>query len=223
MLHIVATTSIKTNLGVALGLGAVAVMYFGFFGQLIRRRAFTLILLACALAVVVVSNDGLVQMVSRGGQRVLIGVQVLQTRDDVAGYSGFEDRGYWKEQGIAGWSRNPIFGYGVEAFRSDYGITSHSTPVDLLYNFGLIGLVLFYSVFASLIWRILHVAGRQHSSQRSLILGGIVCYVFVSLSGTMHYDIFLGGFAGISAALFAVSDRAANSALAVNNQPVGQS
>jgi hypothetical protein len=223
MLHIVSTTSIKTNLGVALGVGAAAVMYFGFFGQLIRRRAFALIFLACALAVMIVSNDSILDMISRGAQRILIGVQVLQTRDDVAGYSGFEDRGYWKEQGIAGWLKNPVFGHGVEAFRSDYGITSHSTPIDLLYNFGLIGLVLFYSVFASLFWQILHVAGRQHSSQRSLILGGIVCYVFVSLSGTMHYDILLGSFAGISAALFAVYERAANSTRAPNNKAVRRS
>jgi hypothetical protein len=221
MLHIVATTSIKTNLGIALGLGAAAVMYVGFFGQLIRRRVLTLIVLACGLGIVIMSSDKLVDMISRGGQRVLIGVQVLQAREDVSGYSGFEERGYWKQQGIAGWLSNPVFGYGVEAFRSDYGITSHSTPIDLLYNYGMIGMVLFYGIFASLIWRLLQVAARRQSSQRSLILGGVVCYVFVSLSGTMHYDIFLGGFIGISVALFAVYDRAANSALAVSNQTAG--
>jgi hypothetical protein len=220
MLHIVATTSIKTNLGIALGLGAAAVMYFGFFGKLIRRRALTLILLACGLAIAIASNDALVDRISRGGQRVLIGVQVLQARDDVAGYSGFEDRGYWRQQGIAGWLSNPVFGYGVEAFRSDYGTTSHVTPVDLLYNYGMIGLVLFYSIFASLIWRLLQVAGRHQSSQRSLILGGVVCYVFVSLSGTMHYEIFLAAFIGISVAVFAVHDRATKSAFAVSNQTV---
>ena len=213
MLHIVATTSIKTNLGIALGLGAAAVMYFGYFGQLIRRKALTLIFLACGLVIAVVSNDALLDKISRGGQRILIGVQVLQARDDVAGYSGFEDRGYWKQQGIAGWLNNPVFGYGVEAFRSDYGTTSHVTPVDLLYNYGMIGLVLFYSIFASLIWRLLQVAARHQSSQRSLILGGVVCYLFVSLSGTMHYEIFLAAFIGISVALFAVHDRAANSAV----------
>jgi hypothetical protein len=220
MLHIVATTSIKTNLGVALGLGTAAVMYLGFFGQLIRRRALTLLVLACVLGVVIVSNDALIDTISRGGQRVLIGIRVLQTREDVSGYSGFEERGYWKQQGIVGWERNPVFGYGVEAFRSHYGVTSHSTPIDLLYNYGMIGLVLFYSIFASLIWRLLKVAARQQSSQRSLILGGVVCYVFVSLSGTMHYDIFLAGFLGISVALFAVYDRAASSAMAAKTQPV---
>jgi O-antigen ligase len=220
MLHIVATTSIKTNIGIALGLGAAAVMYFGFVGQLVRRKALALIVLACGLSIVIVSNDALVDTVSRGGQRILIGVQVLQARDDVAGYSGFEDRGYWKQQGIAGWQSNPVFGYGVEAFRNDYGTTSHVTPVDLLYNYGIIGLVLFYSVFASLTWRLLQVTHRHQSKQRSLILGGVVCYVFVSLSGTMHYEIFLGAFIGISAALFAVLDRA-DLALGVSNQAVG--
>lgn len=221
MLHIVATTSIKTNLGIALGLAATGVMFFGYFGKLIRRRLLTLIVLTCGLAIAIASNDALVEIISRGGQRVLIGVQVLQVRDDVAGYTGFEDRGYWEQQGIAGWSNNPVFGYGVEAFRNDYGTTSHSTPIDLLYNYGLIGLVLFYSVFASLIWRLLRLAGRRQSSQRSLILGGVVCYLFVTLSATMHYDILLASFVGISVALFAVHDRASNSALPVSNQTVG--
>jgi hypothetical protein len=209
MLHIVATTSIKTNLGIVLGIAAAAVMYFGFVGQLIRRRALMLFFLAGVIGIAIASNLALRDTISRGGQRVLIGVQVLQARDDVAGYSGFEERGYWKQQGIAGWRSNPVFGSGVEAFRSDYGITSHSTPIDLLYNFGLIGFVLFYSIFASLIWRILHVAGRQQSGQRSLILGGAICYLFVSLSATMHYDIFMGAFVGISVALFVIYDRAA--------------
>jgi O-antigen ligase len=139
----------------------------------------------------------------RGVQRVLVGVQVLQSREDVAGYSAFAERDYWKRAGIDGWKQNPIFGYGTEAFRDDYGITSHSTPIDLLYDHGLIGLVLFYSVFASLMWRLLQLEHRRFTGQRSLIFAGVVCYVFVSLSGTVHYNSFLAAFIGISSALLA--------------------
>jgi len=201
MLHIVATTSIKTNLGIALGLFAAGIMYFRHLGRLLRRRLLLLIVLAGGLGFAVSSNDALLEKMSHGVQRVTIGVKVLQARDDVAGYSAFEERDYWKQVGIDGWKLNPVFGYGTEAFRDNYGITSHSTPVDLLYNYGLIGLILFYGVFASLTWRLIQPAGKRVSNQRALMLGGVICYLFMTLSGTLLYNSFVGAFVGISAAL----------------------
>jgi hypothetical protein len=222
MLHIVATTSIKTNLGIALGLVAAGIMYSGHFGRLLRRRLWAVIVLGCVLGFAVASNDLLVDQMGRGVQRVFVGVQVLQTRDDVAGYSAYAERDYWKRAGIEGWEQNPVFGYGTEAFRHDYGITSHSTPIDVLYGHGLIGLLLFYGMFASLTWRLLQLADRRFSCQRSLIFGGVVCYVFVSLSGTLHYNILLAAFVGISAALLSGHGGAAVSTAAASNRRVGR-
>jgi hypothetical protein len=218
MLHIVATTSIKTNLGIVLGLVAACFMYFRHFGQLLRRRILTLLVLVCGLGFAIASNGTLQEKMDRGLKRIHIGVQVLQAREDVSGYSAFEKRDYWRHIGIEGWQLNPVFGYGTEAFRDDYGITSHSTPIDLLYNYGLIGFILFYSVFASLIWRLLQVKSRRLSSQRSLMFAGVVCYVFVSFSGTMHYSMFLAAFIGISATLLTFHDRATASASVSSNQ-----
>jgi hypothetical protein len=212
MLHIVATTSIKTNLGIALGLVAAGIMYFRHFGRILRRRILILAVIAVGLGIAVLSNRFVVDAISKGAQRVSIGVKVLEKRGDVAGYSGFGDRDYWRVMGIEGWKVNPVFGYGTEAFRDDYGITSHSTPIDVMYNFGIIGLVLFYGIFASLLWRLLQLEGEKVSSQRALILAGIVCYVFVSLSGTLHYNDFLAAFAGISVSLLAFPGRAASMA-----------
>lgn len=222
MFHIVATTSIKTNLGILLGSIVAGTMYFRYLGRLLGRKILLLIVLGCGLVYAVASNDILLEKVNRGANRVLAGFKVLQTRDDVAGgYKGFAERDYWKEAGIDGWKVNPVFGYGTEAFRHDFGITSHSTPIDLLYNYGLIGLILFYSVFASLFLRLLQVDSRKVSSQRSLILAGVVCYVFVSLSGTMHYNVFLAAFIGISVALITSHRGVTASMPAVGNQRGG--
>jgi O-antigen ligase len=220
MLHIVATTSIKANLGVALGLLAAGIMYFRHFGRLFRRRVLTLIILASGLGFAIASNEALMDAMNRGAQRISLGVHVLQSRGNIAGYSAFEDRDYWRKVGIEGWKLNPVFGYGTEAFRDDYGITSHSTVIDLLYNFGLIGLILFYGVFASLIWRLLPIAARRLSGQRSLIFGGIVGYGFVSLSGTLHYNIFLAAFIGICVALLTFHGGATTSAVVSSNQKI---
>ena len=94
-----------------------------------------------------------------------------------------------------------MFGHGAESFRAENGITSHSTPIDLLYNFGLVGLALFYAVFASLLWRLTGKVDARSQSLRALVLAGVVCQVFMSLSGTLYYQSFLALFVGTSTAL----------------------
>ena len=103
--------------------------------------------------------------------------------------------------GLKGWVKNPLFGHGVEAFRDSYGITSHSTPTDLLYNSGLIGFALFYGMFISLAWRLYCTRGERPPAFRALILGTLIAFAFITLSGTMHYNAFLAAFIGISTAL----------------------
>lgn len=109
----------------------------------------------------------------------------------------------WLERGIRGWLENPLFGHGVEAFRAQFGITSHSTPTDLLYNSGLIGLVLFYSVFVSLVRRLWLRRDANPFGVDPLILGALVCLGSITLSGTMHYNSFLAATVGIASSLLA--------------------
>ena len=89
----------------------------------------------------------------------------------------------------------------LEHFRADYGITSHSTPVDLLYNFGVIGLTLFYALFASITWRLWRARRAGLEGLCALVLGGLVCYVFMSMAGTLYYNAFIAAFLAIGIAL----------------------
>jgi len=196
LLLIAGTTSIKTNLGVMLGTAATAIVYFRRSLHALRRSVFLLILLGGAVIAATLSSPFMVDRVTAGVLRVTSGAEVLTERDKErdASQMGLETRERWRDQGVAGWQRNPVIGYGAEAFRADFGITSHSTPVDLLYNFGIIGLGLFYSVFASLALRLVR-AGRQGSvGPQPLIFAGIVCYSFISLSGTVFYNAFVAMF-----------------------------
>jgi hypothetical protein len=200
---IAATTSIKTNLGILLGAAAASLMYFRHFMAVIRRTAIALIVLVGIVAYAVASNDAVVEMLQAGVERVTLGVGVLTAREDAARADslGLGTREDWRNKGIEGWLNNPVFGNGVEAFRADYGITSHSTPVDLLYNSGIIGCVLFYSAFAALAWRLSRARDRDLGSLRPLIFGALVCYLFMTLSGTLHYNVFLASIIAISVAL----------------------
>lgn len=201
MVHIAATTSIKTNLGVLLGAAAASVIFFRHFVMLIRQNAVALVIIASLILYKVVSNPVFIQTVQGGLDRVGAGVTILVAREDQTGTTEFGARKTWGAEGIAGWMENPLFGHGVEAFRDDFGVTSHSTPIDLLYNAGLIGLTLFYSMFASIAWRLHQARHMRLGNLRALVLAALVCYAFISLSGTMHYSTHLAALFAISSAL----------------------
>ncbi len=201
LVHIAATTSIKTNLGIVLGAGAAALVYLGNFLRLLRRNLILLGIFAATIAYAVSVNTDLFDQVQNGLDRISRGVEILERREDLEGHTSFGERADWEARGIKGWLRSPLFGNGVEAFRTDYGITSHSTPIDLLYNFGVVGLILFYAMFASIILRLMLPHDKSRGNLSALIFAGVVCYAFITLSGTMHYNAFLAVFFGTSVAL----------------------
>jgi len=202
LLLVAATTSIKTNLGIALGSGAAGLLYFRHFVRAMRKTLLLFIVLGVAIVVAIRSNDAVVERIDAGVDRVNNGIQVLANReDDSNGTATFDLRRQWKDQGLKGWRQNPILGYGVEGFRADVGITSHSTPIDLLYNSGLIGFVLFYAALLSIGWRLYRAMEYSAAGLRAFLTGLLICYLFITLSGTMYYDAFLAVFVGTSAAI----------------------
>ena len=200
MLLIAATTSIKTNLGVALGAAAAGLVYFRQALRAVGRNVLVATLFVGLAAYLVGTNEALTERLRVGTDRVSTGASILAARDAANGDAGLSMRQNWKNLGVKGWLANPVLGNGVESFRGDFGVTSHSTPIDLLYNTGLIGTLLFYGIFASLTWR-LHQADPDARNPRGLVLGVVTCYGFISLSGTMYYDAFLAASLAISTAL----------------------
>jgi hypothetical protein len=201
LLHIAATTSIKANLGVLLGALAAALMYRRQFWYAMRRNLVALACLTALISYAALSSPTVRQQIEAGFARVSIGLKVLQARGDVPGYQGYGERERWMEDGLAGWTRNPLFGNGVEAFRDRFEATSHSTPIDLLFNSGLIGLGLFYAVLTSLFIRTLGAFAADRSALGALVLATLVCNFFVSLSSIAHYSGFLAAFIALSVPL----------------------
>jgi len=205
--HIVGTTSIKTNLGILLGATAAAVIHFSYVSRMLWRNALVVLAIAGILAFAVASNEAAVETIRRGTDRVVLGMRILQSREDVPGYSSFERRAGWQRQGLKEWSGNPVFGHGVEAFRSRFGLTSHASHVDILYNSGLIGLALFYGAFASMMWRLYSARKGDFRNARLIILGALVCYLFISFAGTIHYSAFLAAFFALGIGILKRADR----------------
>jgi O-antigen ligase len=206
---IATTTSIKTNLGVAIGFIGAGVLYFNLTIKQAIRDVVVLAIFAGCVAYGVSSNQALIDRVQSGYARVSTGVAVLTNRESDAGNIGLETREGWKSAGLKGWYTNPVFGYGVEAFRADFGITSHSTPIDLLYNSGLIGCSLFYSLSASIAWRLLKARNPNRRGLRGRIAMFVIAYGFISLSGLQYYDTFLAIFLSLGSGLLVRTERSA--------------
>jgi len=199
--HIVATTSIKTSLGILVGVVAACFVYFGRTMRIVLRNVVLFAVVGGLFVYVFASNEGVVERVQAGIDRISLGVEILQAGEARSRSTSFGLREDWAALGLEGWATNPIFGEGIEAFRADYGNDPHSTPIDLLYNTGLIGLLLFYAIFASVAWRLFDTRHVRAGSLHPLILAGLVCYAFMTMSGTAPYNYYLAIFIAISTAL----------------------
>ncbi len=201
LLHIVMTTSIKSNLGILFGAIGASVLYTRNVFRILRRYATLLIAVTGLLTYYLVTSTLLMEMLQRGYARVLVGLQVLQARDDVSGYGSMGRRNEWRADGLDGWLQNPVFGNGPEAFRSQFGITSHSTYVDILYNSGLIGFFLYYAIFVSIAFRLYSARRESQDNLFPLLFAGLICYLSISFSGIQYYSSSFLAFIAISASL----------------------
>ena len=207
-----ATTSIKTNLGFALGVVASGLFYFRFSMRNAVRSAVVIALIASGIAYGVTSNQALVDKVQHGFERVSTGFEVLTSREGDTKGIGLEKREGWKREGLKGWFVNPVFGYGIEGFRGDFGITSHSTPIDLLYNSGVIGCGLFYGLLASVAWRLLTARDAHGRSVRARIATFLIAYSFMSLSGIVYSESLLAIIVAVSSGMILRLERTTDSA-----------
>lgn len=198
LLQVLATTSIKTNLGIALGAAVAGVFYFRYSVRILRRSLIAILAVGAVLTYAVISDKAVTNHLDAGVARVSLGVKVLEAEQNVPGYDAFGDRQHWIHVGLEGWTYNPLFGHGTESFRFAYGITSHCTPVELLYNTGIIGFGLFYAVFASLALRLLTARRSSPRAPLALIMAILVCTVFVTLSGTVYYLAFTAMFLALA-------------------------
>jgi len=206
---IAATTSIKTNLGIALGVTLATLLYFRGSPRVVIRSLVLVCLSAGAIGYAVTANQALNERVRDGLARVATGIAVLTNREGDSGATGLGNREGWKNAGLKGWAESPVFGHGVEGFRAEFGITSHSTPIDLLYNSGLIGFGLFYAMLASIASRLLQARDAASRGLRARIAGCLIAYTFISISGLLYYDAFFAVFVAVSAGLLMQAEHAA--------------
>ena len=127
-----------------------------------RRR------LMAVLAVVTLCLTGLFagHWLYQNGAEILAVRRALDYDD-----SSYRTRSEMVQQGLQLWRQAPLFGNGLDAFRglSGQGTYSHNNYVELLCNLGLVGALLFYTVY-------LHVLLR---SVRAPLVLRFYCWMFI--------------------------------------------
>jgi len=86
-------------------------------------------------------------------------------------------------------------------------VTSHSTLVDLLYNNGIIGCALFYSIFLSIGLRLLRYPPHVSRATSATIMAALICFLSMSFSGNLFYHPLVGACLALSAAVLSRNDR----------------
>ena len=87
------------------------------------------------------------------------------------------------EDALLVWQEKPVFGHGIDQYRysGSYTTYSHNNYTEILANFGVVGIVLFYSIYLVLFVRALFgIAGGSQSSW--VIMATIISIVLMDLA-----------------------------------------
>ena len=100
------------------------------------------------------------------------------------------------DAGLSGWVNSPLIGHGVDSFKYlNQNITghfyySHNNFVEVLYNFGILGFILYYGFIARLMYRIIKIpkCNKLITSFRSLAIGLIIVFLIRDIGGISYYS-----------------------------------
>lgn len=112
---------------------------------------------------------------------------IMFSRGELVGESSLGTREEMIKTAIELWKEKPFFGWGFDSFR-DYGgfqRYSHSNYIELLFNQGIFGLLLFYSLYYSIISDTIPML-REHRHHKNII---IAHWSIISLLMLMIWDI----------------------------------
>lgn len=163
------------------------------FLPIISVSAFALYLLAQTNPIV---SERLEQTFDSEGAivtRVLGFVDVVLSGDTQADASGesIGSRAEMIREGVNILSDHPVIGVGLDNFRyaSSAGTYSHSNPIEVSVSTGIVGLVLYYSIYVVIVWRavLLNVRSRGHALPRTVLVA-MAGFSLMDLTHISYYE-----------------------------------
>lgn len=118
----------------------------------------------------------------------------LYSRGQEVDESSLETRDNMISTALIMWTEKPFTGWGLDSFRihGGYGTYSHNNYTEILFNMGLIGFVLYYGFFVSVVFICFKLLKKYKNTDKSRIIGWALISLFVLLlwdfAAVSHYD-----------------------------------
>lgn len=197
MLLLFITASQKT----ILSLFIVFFLYLALLIYYLKFKPLLKILISCifvlGVSFYIFSNHPLLQY---SYVRTAATIETLLTGERVSRAAGGSDgggiRSELKRKGIEYISNRPIWGYGVNNFRvllrNDIGVEtySHNTPIELAIAIGIFGVIIYYSLFAFVSYRLLKKFKRDKELDSLFLIACSVAVIVIGLYMQLYFDPF---------------------------------
>ncbi len=110
---------------------------------------------------------------------------VLETLSGEAMEKSTLERKEYIQRGLEFFSNHPFKGIGIDTFRYYYGGYSHNNFVELLLGVGLIGEILYYSIFVLLFVKIYHMNNRN---LKIYLFSIVFAILMIDMGSVSYYD-----------------------------------
>jgi len=137
--------------GVLLYLAFLIYYMFTISGSLLKKALFILILFS--ISVLIFTTNAIDnQKMSDQFDFLLKRIDDSSIQETSELGSSTAIRKYFVEKGLEGFTNSPVLGNGFDAFSYKYRMYAHNNYVEILYDYGIVGFILFYLVLAILLW-----------------------------------------------------------------------
>lgn len=96
-------------------------------------------------------------------------------------YSSDEFRKMMIEEGLVAFYEKPIFGHGAGYSYVLFGTYSHNNFVELLMNYGLVGFVLYYGMYAVLVIKLLAQVNKRNANSKGSDIYAIYFLIYIGV------------------------------------------
>ncbi len=110
---------------------------------------------------------------------------MLDTLHGQSGDQSSEERSYLISAGWDIFANHPFFGYGLNNFRVFFEKYAHNNYIELLVGVGVIGMVLFYSIYFFIIRNLYHM---ESSKLKRYFIGMIVVLLIMDMATVTYYN-----------------------------------
>lgn len=168
--------------------GSVFMIFLMFYSKIKMKTLGISLLLASVLGVIIVKFTDTEKLLFKVDYIVK---RMMQLFDAMSGRKydlSSNERMQFIVEGFDKFADTPIFGHGIDNFRVYFGLYAHNNFIELLFDVGLVGLIMYYSVHVSLLMQSRRVT---HAFLRNISIILIVIIMMMDVAVVSYFTKYL--------------------------------